>query len=106
MKQLKDIKRICNLGCGTMGFGTAIAFAQNGYEVNMFGRKDASIARAMRNIHATLDVMKANDLLTEAEEKELLSYIHGVTSIEDAAKDADFVLESVADLKKPLLYQN
>lgn len=69
MKQLKDIKRICNLGCGTMGFGTAIAFAQNGYEVNMFGRKDASIARAMRNIHATLDVMKANDLLTEVEEK-------------------------------------
>ena len=75
MKQLKDIKRICNLGCGTMGFGTAIAFAQNGYEVNMFGRKDASIARAMRNIHVTLDVMKANDLLTEAEEKELLSHI-------------------------------
>ena len=97
MKQLKDIKRICNLGCGTMGFGTAIAFAQNGYEVNMFGRKDASIARAMRNIHVTLDVMKANDLLTEAEEKELLSHIHGVTSIEDAAKDADFVLESVAE---------
>ena len=27
MKQLKDIKTICNLGCGTMGFGTAIAFA-------------------------------------------------------------------------------
>ncbi|WP_292300527.1 3-hydroxyacyl-CoA dehydrogenase family protein [Megasphaera sp.] len=97
MKQLKDIKRICNLGCGTMGFGTAIAFAQNGYEVNMFGRKDASIARAMRNIHATLDVMKANDLLTEVEEKELLSHIHGVTSIEDAAKDADFVLESIAE---------
>lgn len=73
MKQLKDIKRICNLGCGTMGFGTAIAFAQNGYEVNMFGRKDTSIARAMRNIHATLDVMKADDLLTEAEEKELVN---------------------------------
>lgn len=97
MKQLKDIKRICNLGCGTMGFGTAIAFAQSGYEVNMFGRKDASIARAMRNIHATLDVMKANDLLSEVGEKELLSHIHGVTSIEDAAKDADFVLESVAE---------
>ena len=28
MKQLKDFKRICNLGCGTMGFGTAIAFAR------------------------------------------------------------------------------
>lgn len=97
MKQLNEIKRICNLGCGTMGFGTAIAFAQSGYEVNMFGRKDASIERAMRNIHATLEVMKANDLLTAEEEKALLSRIHGVTSIEEAAKDADFVIESVAE---------
>lgn len=48
MKKFEDIKTICNLGCGTMGFGTAIAFAKSGYEVNMFGRKDASIERAMK----------------------------------------------------------
>lgn len=81
MKKFEDIKTICNLGCGTMGFGTAIAFAKSGYEVNMFGRKDASIERAMKNIHFTLDVMKANDLLTEEEEKGLLSRIHGVTTL-------------------------
>ena len=81
MKKFEDIKTICNLGCGTMGFGTAIAFAKSGYEVNMFGRKDASIERAMKNIHFTLDVMKANDLLTEEEEKGLLSRIHGVAGI-------------------------
>ena len=37
MKQVNEIKRICNLGCGTMGFGTAIDFARHGYDVNMFG---------------------------------------------------------------------
>lgn len=97
MKQLQDIKTVCNLGCGTMGFGTAIAFAKSGYEVNMFGRKDASIERAMKNIHLTLEVMKANDLLTEGEEKELLSRIHGVTTLKDAAANADFLIESVAE---------
>ncbi|WP_301859330.1 3-hydroxyacyl-CoA dehydrogenase family protein [uncultured Megasphaera sp.] len=97
MKQLKDIKTICNLGCGTMGFGTAIAFAKSGYEVNMFGRKDASIERAMKNIHLTLENMKANDLLTAEEEKGLLSRIHGVTTLKDAAANADFVIESVAE---------
>lgn len=97
MKTVNEIKRICNLGCGTMGFGTAIAFAQHGYEVNMFGRKDASIDRAMGNIRATLAIMKANELLTDEGEIALLKRIHGVTTIEEAAKDADFVLESVAE---------
>lgn len=97
MKQVNEIKRICNLGCGTMGFGTAIDFARHGYDVNMFGRKDASIERAMGNIRATLAIMKANGLLNDEEEASLLQRIHGVTTIEEAARDADFVIESVAE---------
>jgi 3-hydroxybutyryl-CoA dehydrogenase len=97
MKKLEDIKTICNLGCGTMGFGTAILFAKSGYEVNMFGRKDASIERAMKNIHLTLGVMKDNGLVTEEETKNLLDRIHGVTTLKDAAAGADFVIESVAE---------
>ena len=97
MKQVNEIKRICNLGCGTMGFGTAIDFARHGYDVNMFGRKDASIERAMGNILATLAIMKANGLLNDEDENALLNRIHGVTTIEEAARDADFVIESVAE---------
>ena len=97
MKQVNEIKRICNLGCGTMGFGTAIDFARHGYDVNMFGRKDASIERAMGHIRATLAIMKAHELLTDEDEKDLLNRIHGVTTIEAAAKNADFVIESVAE---------
>lgn len=97
MKKISEIKRICNLGCGTMGFGTAIAFAQKGYEINLFGRKDASIERAMKNIRFTLTGMKNNQIIDEQEMNKIISRIHGVTSIKDAAKDADFVIESVAE---------
>ena len=97
MKQLSEIKTICNLGCGTMGFGTAISFAKSGYNVNMFGRKDASIERAMKNIKFTLNVMIENALLTKDEAAELLERINGVTTLKAAAKDADFVIESVAE---------
>ncbi|ERT58756.1 3-hydroxyacyl-CoA dehydrogenase family protein [Megasphaera vaginalis (ex Srinivasan et al. 2021)] len=97
MKQLNEIKTICNLGCGTMGFGTAIIFAKCGYDVNMFGRKPASIERAMNNINLTLKSYVENDMLTEDQVKELLSHIHGVTTLKDAANNADFVIESVAE---------
>lgn len=97
MRKLEDIKTICNLGCGTMGFGTAIAFAHHGYEVNMYGRKDASIERAMKNIHATLENMINNELITKAEADALLPRIHGVTTLKDAAANADFVIESIAE---------
>lgn len=97
MRQLEDIKTICNLGCGTMGFGTAITFAKSGYEVNMFGRKDASIERAMKNIHSTLAVMKDSGLVTADEIEGILSRVHGVTTLKDAAANADFVIESVAE---------
>ena len=70
MKHITDIKTICNLGCGTMGFGTAIAFAKTGYKVNMFGRRNTSIDRAMKNIRFTLDIMTKNKLLIPAKPKE------------------------------------
>ena len=57
----------------------------------------ASIERAMGNIRATLAIMKANGLLNDEEEVALLQRIHGVTTIEEAARDADFVIESVAE---------
>lgn len=98
MKQLDDIKRICNLGCGTMGFGTAIAFACCGYEVNMFGRRDASIERAMGHIRETLQMMSESELLTADEAEAAIGRIYGMTSIEEAARDADFVIESVAEV--------
>ena len=64
MKRVDQIRTICNLGCGTMGFSTAVIFAGAGYEVRMFGRRTASIERAMTNIKAALAGLTDNGLLS------------------------------------------
>ena len=95
--KVEDIKNICNLGTGTMGFGTALFFAMNGYTVRMFGRSDASIERGFASIRDALNMYRENGLVTEEDIPVILGRITGCTTLEDAAKDADFVIESIAE---------
>lgn len=94
---LENIKNICNLGTGTMGFGTAIMFAIAGYNVRMFGRTEESIARGMAGIMSALETYRLHDLIQESEMPAIIGRIQGVTSLREAAEDADFVIESIAE---------
>jgi 3-hydroxybutyryl-CoA dehydrogenase len=95
--QADEIKRICNLGTGAMGYGTALAFAAAGYSVKMFGRSDASIDRGFKSIKAALATLCENGLIGEREISAVIDRIRGVTTLEEAALDTDFVIESVAE---------
>jgi 3-hydroxybutyryl-CoA dehydrogenase len=96
--RLDSIKNICNLGTGTMGYGTALMFAMAGYNVRMFGRSQASIKRGFASIEAALQTYNRHHLVREAEIPGILDRIEGVTTLQEAASDADFVIESVAEL--------
>ena len=93
----EDIRNICNLGTGGMGYGTALTFARAGYDVRMFGRSDASIDRGFKSINAALTTLRDNHLIREADIPVILGRIKGVTTLEEAAVGADFVIESVAE---------
>jgi 3-hydroxybutyryl-CoA dehydrogenase len=95
--QVKDIKNICNLGTGTMGFGTALTFAKAGYSVRMFGRSDASIERGFKSINAALATYRENNLVAQADIPAIVARIKGVTTLEAATEGADFVIESVTE---------
>ena len=95
--KVEDIKNICNLGTGGMGYGTALTFARAGYNVRMYGRSDASIERGFKSINAALTTLRDNDFIWESDIHEILGRIKGVTSLEKAAEGADFVIESVAE---------
>ncbi len=95
--QVDEIKNICNLGTGTMGFGTALMFAMAGYNVRMFGRSDASIERGFKGIKAGLETYRQHGLIDPNNIDAVLGRIKGVTTLEEAAVDADFVIESVAE---------
>jgi 3-hydroxybutyryl-CoA dehydrogenase len=96
--RLDSIKNICNLGTGTMGYGTALTFAMAGYNVRMFGRSPASIERGFASIQAALETYRRHHLVREAEIPGILDRIQGVMTLREAAHEADFVIESVAEL--------
>lgn len=97
MIKTEEIKTISNLGTGTMGFGTALVFALAGYQVRMFGRSDASVKRGFNGIKAALEIYCENGLVKQADLPEILGRIIGVTTLEEAAEKADFVIESIAE---------
>jgi len=95
--KLNEIKNICNLGTGTMGFGTALLFAMKGYNVRMYGRSEASVERGFSSIKSALKTYVENELVKESDIPQILGRIKGVTTLEEAAQDADFVIESIAE---------
>lgn len=96
--QLADIKNVACLGTGTMGPGVAFLSAKAGYNVTMFGRSTASIDRGFKAVDAVIKTYVDNDLMSASIVDAVRGKIKGVTTIEEAAKNADLVVESVAEV--------
>ena len=95
--KVEDIKNICNLGTGTMGFSTAVIFATAGYNVRMYGRSEESIARGFKGVKEALQLYCEHGLAQKTDVAAIVGRIKGVTTLEEAAADADFVIESIAE---------
>lgn len=91
------IKNISVLGTGTMGHGIALLSAKAGLNVVMYGRSDESLERGFNSIKASINILKAEGKLDDNSCKEILGKIKGVKTIEEAAKGADFIIESLAE---------
>ena len=94
---LTEIRTVACLGTGTMGHGVAFLAAKAGYAVRMFGRSEASIARGLAGVDRAIALYEKYGLMPEGSGPAITARITGVTSLEDAAWDADLVVESVAE---------
>ncbi|NFT07325.1 MULTISPECIES: 3-hydroxyacyl-CoA dehydrogenase family protein [unclassified Clostridium] len=92
-----NIKNIAVLGTGTMGHGIALLSARAGLNVKMYGRTDESLDRGISSIIASLNRLTIQGKLNESECQEIISRIKGVKTLEEVAKDTDFIIESVAE---------
>ena len=95
--RLEDIENIAVLGTGTMAPGIAQLCAQSGYRVSMWGRTDASLQRGFNRLQSNLRTFRDNGLIAEGDDETILSRVKGATSLEEAVRDAHFVIESVAE---------
>ncbi len=103
--ELKDIKTVAVIGGGTMGSQISELLSYvGGYKVTQWSRTDATVKRG---IDAIADRLKKfyveKGKMTADEMNQIMGRIEGTTSIEEAVKNADLIIESAMekmDIKK------
>lgn len=102
------MKDIVVIGAGTMGNGIAHTFAQTGYSVSLVDVSDEALAKGLKTISANLDRIVAKGNLTEEQKAATLNKITTHTQLEDAATNADLIVEAATeniDLKLKIFRQ-
>ncbi|MDP2919250.1 MAG: 3-hydroxyacyl-CoA dehydrogenase family protein [Dehalococcoidia bacterium] len=94
----KEIKQVAVIGAGLMGAGVAAEFARFGYSVTMYNTRKETSRRALEQAEEALDLMAETKLITSRQADAAYKRLHPTTNLEEAAKGADFVHESVLEL--------
>ncbi|MCK4362571.1 MAG: 3-hydroxyacyl-CoA dehydrogenase family protein [Dehalococcoidia bacterium] len=99
------MKNVAVIGGGTMGSQIAELLSNvGGYHVMLWSRKDETVKRGLDSIDQRLKKFFVDkDKMSPAQMDRIVGRIKGTTDISQAAKNADFVIESVAenlDIKK------
>jgi 3-hydroxybutyryl-CoA dehydrogenase len=97
--KVTDVKKVAVFGAGTMGPGLAQMFAASGYEVAMYSRKAETLDKAVAMVKANYETLIAHGAVTQADADAAVARIKPTQSIEEAAKDADFVMETIVENK-------
>ncbi len=102
------IKKVGVVGSGTMGNGIVQVSAQAGYETAMVDVNQELVDRGMGAIKTSLGRFVKKGTMKQDDVDKILARIHPSTDLEDAVKDADYVIEAVferADVKLPIFQQ-
>lgn len=97
MKELKDIKNILIIGCGTLGLRIGLRCAMDGFNVKMYDISEDSlqIARSVQNKLLRSFVKKG--VITEGDADAAQNRITTTTDKSEAVKNIDLVSESVTE---------
>jgi len=91
------IKNITVIGAGTMGHGIAIAFAINGYSVSLYESSNEVRNNVLAKIKNVLSFKAEQKLISATDIPDILSKITLFDNLKEAAKLADYVIESIPE---------
>lgn len=106
--KIEDIKHICVIGAGTMGHQIALRAALSGYKVACTDVSEASLKKAEDFADRYLRERVEKGKLTEDKAKMARESLSFTSSLEEAAKDTDFVIEAATEkfeLKRKIFTQ-
>lgn len=91
------MKNVSVIGAGTMGNGIAHVFAQKGFLVNLADVNAAQLEKAIQTISKNFDRQINKGAVSEAQKQQALANITTFTSIDDAIKNADIIVEAATE---------
>jgi len=94
---LEQIRKVCVVGAGVMGSGIAQVFSQAGYDVVMVDVAEEFIQKGMASIKANLERSVAKGRMSKENAEAVLGRIKTTLNLEEAGKEADFVVEAVVE---------
>ena len=101
---MKEIKKVAVMGAGDMGHGIAQVALMKGYTVALRDIEQRFIDKGVMGIKDSLEkFFVAKKKISPEQRDEMLKRLKTTVSIEEAVKDADFVIEAVPevmDIKK------
>lgn len=105
MKELKDIKNILIIGCGTLGLRIGLRCAMDGFNVKMYDISEDSLQTARSVQNKLLRSFVKKGVITEGDADAIQNRITTTTDKSEAVKNIDLVSESVTEdfnLKKKM----
>jgi len=97
MMQLEDVKKIAIVGGGSMGHGCAMVFAAAGYRVGMYSRRLETLEKGVEAMRNDLTFLAERGLGKVEDVEKTMALVSTTQDLAEAAADADFVLECVAE---------
>ena len=94
---MNKIRNVTIVGAGTMGHSLSQVFAQAGYNVWLNDIKEEILTKAQSLISSNLQTFVEMGRLEKSQPATILNRIHTTTKIEDAGKNADFVIEAIIE---------
>lgn len=95
---MPEIKHVAVIGAGLMGRGIAHISALAGYQVWLVDTQTELLERAQQAIKKNLQTGVDKNKITAGQMEEAYALIKGTTKLEEAGKDADFVIEAVPEI--------
>jgi len=94
---VEDIKKICVIGAGNMGHQISLCAALAGYQVSCTDISQEMLDKAAEFARTYLPGRVAKGKLTQEQADQALANLSFTLSLEEAASDADFVIEAAVE---------
>jgi 3-hydroxybutyryl-CoA dehydrogenase len=94
---MQEKEKISVIGSGLMGHGIAQIFALHGHAVRLYDIRQEFLDKALQGVRDNLAALTGRGLINEQEAAEAPLRIATTLNLEEAASDADFIIEAVPE---------